>query len=163
MRFSGPLLLALALTGGFPQPTSLIAAQADVTTADIQRLQDNIYDVSRDIAQARTRDASLASQLQAELDDARDEATYLKVKLRKHEPIARYEYSDLRDRIENIRTRARSDSVGGYTPPPGSPAHDHTTSPTDTAGREAHPHEVPLGPDVEDRLQTPLRYPRAQG
>src|SRR2546428_13804643 len=121
MRFSGPLLLALALTVGFVRGS---AAQADVTSADIQRLQDSIYDVSRDIAQTRARDASLASQLQAELDDARDEATYLKVKLRKHEPLARYEYSDLRDRIENIRTRARSANVGGLPPPPVRPSHD---------------------------------------
>src|SRR3989442_3053172 len=162
MRFSGPLLLALALTGGFAQPTSLTAAQAGVTTADIQRLQDNIYDVSRDIAQARTRDASLASQLQAELDDARDEATYLKVKLRKHEPIARYEYSDLRDRIENIRTRARSDSVGGYTPPSGTPTNDDRTSPTGTVGRTANPNEIPGGTEFDVRLQTPLSSARSR-
>jgi len=166
MRFSGPLLLALALTGGFAQPTSLTAAQADVTTADIQRLQDNIYDVSRDIAQARTRDASLASQLQAELDDARDEATYLKVKLRKHEPIARYEYSDLRDRIENIRTRARGDSVGGYTPPAGSRTNDdrstYPTSPTGTVGRTSNPNEIPVSTEFDVRLQTPLSSARSQ-
>jgi len=157
MRFSGPLLLALVLTAGFAQPS---AAQADVTTADIQRLQDNIYDVSRDIAQARTRDASLASQLQAELDDARDEATYLKVKLRKHEPIARYEYADLRDRIDNIRTRARGESAGGYTPPAGSRNEPFGSSSdarsTGTVGRGVTANEVPVGTEFDVRLQTPL-------
>ena len=39
-------------------------------------------------------------------------ATYLKVKLRKNEPVARSEYADLRDRIDNIRTRARGDATG---------------------------------------------------
>ena len=54
MRFAGPLM-ALALIAAAPLPA---AAQATVTTADIQRLQDNIYDASRDIAQVRARDAS---------------------------------------------------------------------------------------------------------
>ncbi|HEV8347329.1 MAG TPA: hypothetical protein VGQ16_12175 [Vicinamibacterales bacterium] len=160
MRFSGPLLLALALTAGFAQTS---AAQADVTTADIQRLQDNIYDVSRDIAQARTRDASLASQLQAELDDARDEATYLKVKLRKREPIARYEYSDLRDRIENLRTRARGDANGGYTPPAGSrTSDDRSSSPAGTVGRTSNPNEIPVGTEFDVRLQKPLSSATSQ-
>jgi len=47
------------------------AAQSNVTSADVQRLQDNIYDASRDISQVRSRDQALASQLQAELDEAR--------------------------------------------------------------------------------------------
>jgi hypothetical protein len=157
MRFSGPLLLALVLTAGFARVS---AAQTDVTTADIQRLQDNIYDASRDIAQTRIRDASLATQLQAELDDARDEATYLKVKLRKHETIARYEYSDLRDRIENIRTRARGDSAGGYTPPATRPGDDRSTYPASypagTAGRTQNPNEVAVGTEFDVRLQSPL-------
>jgi len=158
MRFSGPLLLALALTAGFARVS---AAQADVTNADIQRLQDNIYDVSRDIAQTRTRDASLATQLQAELDDARDEATYLKVKLRKHETIARYEYSDLRDRIENIRTRARGDSAGSYTPPATRPSDDRTY-PAGTAGRTQNPNEVAVGTVFDVRLQSPLSSATSQ-
>src|SRR5207244_6666856 len=97
---------------GSTRPTS---AQGDATSADIKRVQDNIYEASRDIAQLRGRGAALASQLQAELDDARDEATYLKVKARKRETIARSEYADLRDKVENIRSRARGDSSGGYT------------------------------------------------
>ena len=154
MRFFGPLLLALALTAGFARVSS---AQADVTTADIQRLQDNIYDVSRDIAQARTRDGSLASQLEAELDDARDEATYLKVKLRKHEPIARYEYSDLRDRVENLRTRARGDSAGGYTPPASARTNEERSPyPAGTVGRTQNPNEIPVGTEFDVRLQAPL-------
>ena len=162
MRFSGPLLLALALTAGFAQTA---AAQADVTQADIQRLQDSIYDVSRDLAQARTRDASLASQLQAELDDARDEATYLKVKLRKREPIARYEYADLRDRIDNIRTRARGESAGGYTPPAGSrsePGSYNDARSTGTVGRGVSANEVPVGTEFDVRLQTPLSSATSQ-
>jgi hypothetical protein len=143
--------MALAMMAGIPQPS---LAQSDVTSTDIQRLQDTIYEVSRDVAQVRSRDAALASQLQSELDDARDEATYLKVKLRKHEPIARYEYSDLRDRLENIRTRARGEGAGGYTPP--------ASSPTGTVGRTSNPNEVPVGTEFDVRLQTPLSSARSQ-
>ncbi|OLD20152.1 MAG: hypothetical protein AUJ01_04700 [Acidobacteria bacterium 13_1_40CM_3_65_5] len=84
------------------------------------------------------------------------------MKLRKHEPIARYEYSDLRDRIENIRTRARSDSVGGYTPPAGSRTNDDRTSPTGTVGRTSNPNEIPVGTEFDVRLQTPLSSARSQ-
>ena len=85
-RLSGQVLLALAFLAGIGGSP---AAQVNVTSADVQRLQDNIYEASRDVAQARSREAVLASQLQGELDDARDETIYLKVKLRKNEPIAR--------------------------------------------------------------------------
>ena len=162
MRFSGPLLLALALAGGFAQTS---AAQSDVTTAEIQRLQDNINDASRDITQVRSRDWSLASQLQSELDDARDETIYLKVKARKHESIARSDYNDLRDRIENIRSRARGDSAGGYTPPAGSRTGDDRStspSPTGTVGRSSNPNEIPVGTEFDVRLQTPLSSKTAQ-
>ena len=111
------LLGAAILAAGVAAPAR---AQSSVTSADIQRLQDVIYEASRDVTQLRTRDAATASQLQAELDDARDEVIYLKVKLRKNEPISRSDYTDVRDRIDNIRSRARGDSVGGYTPPAGS-------------------------------------------
>src|SRR6516162_4562826 len=96
------------------------AAQASVTSADIQRLQEGIADASRDIAQARARDSSLATQLQAELDDVRDMTAYLKVKLQRNEAIARSDYTDLRDRIDNIRDRARGETTGA--PPPGAAA-----------------------------------------
>src|SRR4051794_21089211 len=127
MRFASPLLLAAALVGG---PASAARAQS-ITSSDVQRLQDSIYDASRAVNQMRSRDASAASQLQAELDDAADEAIYLKVKLRKNESIARNEYLDVRDRVENIRDRARGNSSGGYTPPPGSTTDDR---PVSTAG-----------------------------
>ena len=102
-----------------------------MTSTDVQRLQDSIYDASRAVAQVRSRDASATAQMQTELDDAGDEAIYLKVTLRKNEPIARNEYADVRDRVENIRSRARGDSSGGYTPPAGSISDER---PVSTAG-----------------------------
>ena len=88
------------------------AAQSNVTQADIQRLQDNTYLADRDIAQLRSRDSTRASELTTELEDLRDEVIYLKVKLRKERSLARSEYADVRDRIEDLRTRARGDATG---------------------------------------------------
>ena len=168
LMVSGPwvLTLALAFATAAPRPATAAQSSTSVTTADVQHLQDSIYDASRDIAQARSRDAALASQLQAELDDARDEATYLKVKLRRNEPVARVEYSDLRDKIDNIRSRARGDSSGGYTPPAGSrnePARTEGSrgdrdawpaSPETVRGRR--PNEIPVSTEFDVRLQNPL-------
>src|SRR4051812_21947171 len=156
------------------------AAAQSVTTSDIQRLQDAVYDASRDISQIRSRDSATASQLQTELDDARDEIVYLKVKLRKNEPIARNEYADVRDRIENIRSRARGDANGGYTPPSsraGAGIGDdrrtddqrntdqrtdtRTSTPSGTV-RTQNPNEIPVGTEFDVRLSNSLSSKTAQ-
>jgi hypothetical protein len=170
MRFSGPALLVLALAAGSAQPA---VAQSSVTSADIQRLQDSIYDASRDVTDVRSRDSVMASELQAELDDAREEATYLKVKLRRNEPIARSEYADVRDRIDNIRSRARGNATGNYTPPPSSNSntggqwepdrtYDPTGRPIGTVGRAQNPNEIPVGTEFDVRLQGTLSSKTAQ-
>jgi hypothetical protein len=163
MRSTGAALFVFALLTGLSRAAAAQAPVTNVTSADLQRLQDSIYDAARDVAQVRSRDAALASQLQAELDDARDEAIYLKVKLRKNEPIASIEYSDLRDKIENIRSRARGDSIGGYTPPATSGASDRDRAqPSGTVGRSARPNEVPVGTEFDVRLQNSLSSRTAQ-
>src|SRR5439155_15642229 len=111
LRFGGLAVLILSIALGSVQPAAA-QLRSSITTSDLQRLQDNIYDAQRDVSQLRARDASLASQLQAELDEARDDATYLKVKLPRNEPIATIDYSEVRDRNENLRRRARGDSTG---------------------------------------------------
>ncbi len=169
MKFGGPLT-ALALVLAAPGPAR---AQSAVSSADIQRLQDNIYDASRDVAQVRSRDSALASQLQADLDDARDEATYLKVKLRKNEPVARSEFVNLRDRVESIRSRARGDAAadmrgntgGTYTPPP--PVSDTPRATRDedrpsTVARSQNPNDIPVGTEFDVRLQNSLSSATAQ-
>ena len=62
-------------------------AQTAVTQADIQRLQDNVYDAGTDVSRLRDRDARLADSLQRDLDDLRDEVIYIKVKLRKESKV----------------------------------------------------------------------------
>jgi hypothetical protein len=154
------IVLALALVAGLSGSAS---AQTSVTSsAEIQRLQDNVYEASRDVTQLRSRDAGLASQLQGELDDARDEAIYLKVKLRKNERIDRNEYLDLRDRIDAIRNRARGETTFGRSPtsPTGAPARDDR--PASTAGRTQSSNDIPVGTEFDVRLSNPLSSATAQ-
>jgi hypothetical protein len=168
MRFASPVILALMLATS----SAASAAAQSVTPTDVQRLQDSIDDASRAVRQMRSRDAAGASQLQAELDDAADEAAYLKVKLRKNEPIASNEYADVRDRVENIRNRARRDSNGGYTPPPGSVNDDRPVSsagspdrapyPNDNTVRSQNPNEIPVATEFDVRLQNPLSSKTSQ-
>jgi hypothetical protein len=168
IKFGGGVLivlLCLALTAAFPKT---VAAQTVISNADIQRLQDSIYDVSRDVAQMRSRDSSLASQLQSELDDLRDETTYLKVKLRHNEPVSRGEYNDVRDRIEDIRDRARGDSSGRYRTPssdrplPPQPRSEDDRSPGGTVPPSSNPNEIPVGTEFDVRLQNSLSSATAQ-
>ena len=163
--------LAAALAAGLAVPA---AAQQNVTQSDIQRLQDNVYLAERDITQLRSRDAARSSQLQAELDELRDEVIYLKVKLRKERSLARTEYADVRDRIEGVRSRARgetadtfalpgtppSTAAGGAAPAPAprSTAPAPTTAPAPARGMV----RIPAGTEVDVRLQNSLNSGTAQ-
>ena len=143
------------------------AAQA-VTQADIQRLQDNVFLAERDINQMPNRDAARVSQLRDDLDELRDEVIYLKVKLRKERSLTRAEFADVRDRIEDVRSRARGDAgtrstadaprdrvvAGGAAPAP-APASSRTQ--TSTPGNE-----VPAGTELDVRLQNSLNSGTAQ-
>jgi hypothetical protein len=144
---------------------SLVEGQqySSVSQADIQRLQDNVLQASTDVSQLRGRDTTRASQLQAELDDLRDEVIYLKVKLRKDpQGLARNEYVDVRDRIEDLRTRARGDATNAYTPPATTRGNQNQnttrgttgTAPSTTTARGGL--EVPAGTEMDVRLSNTL-------
>jgi hypothetical protein len=168
LRFTSPVVFALALAAAAP---ASVAAQS-VTPSDVQRLQDSIYDASRSVSQLRSRDGNLASQLQADLDDASDEAIYLKVKLRKNESISRREYLDVRDRVDNIRSRARGEnapapavnddrpvSTAGYPdrapyPPDSRPLPPPASEPYPVHSQ--NPNEIGVGTEFDVRLQNPL-------
>jgi hypothetical protein len=134
------------------------AQTAAITQADIQRLQDDVYLVERDVTQLRGRDAARATQIQAEVDELREEVTYLKVKLRKERSLARSEFADVRDRIENVRGRARGAASGAYsaTPPAEAP---NTARRSGAGGRNnngARATEIPAGTEFDVRLQSGL-------
>jgi len=160
-KSAGLLLAALAFVA---TASRTAAAQTDVTSSDIQRLQDAIFDASRDVAQLRSRDASLASQLERELDDARDDVTYLRVKLRRNERISSSEFADVRDRVEDIRARARGGSGRRESAPPSvRPSPDDRRYPDDRPPlprgvyrRDDGSYEIPVGTEFDVRLQDPL-------
>jgi hypothetical protein len=143
-------ILAVALA-------AIAQAQPAVTSADLQRLQNSIYDTSRDVSQVRARDAALASQLETELDEARDDVVYLRVKLRRNEPVARSEYSQLRDKIDDIRSRARGE---GRPAPAAGAGRERTASSTQSSPRSAN--EIPVGTEFDVRLQSPLSSKTAE-
>ena len=91
---------------------------AAVSTADIQRLQDQVYDASNEVSRLRSRDQSLAERLQSQLDEVRDEVVYLRVKMRKEGNVARSDYNDVRSRVDGIRAEARGEAsrqgTGGF-------------------------------------------------
>ena len=109
-------------------------AQAQLTAADIQRLQDNVFDAAADVTRLRQRDARLAESLERELDDLRDEVIYLKVKMRKS-GATRAEYSDLRDRIDRLRTQARGEPAPASSSTSRRPRGRRTAQPDRDTGR----------------------------
>jgi hypothetical protein len=172
---SAPVALALAVLLSGPAAAQQASA---VTQADITRLQDNVYLAERDVSRVEVRDASRARALRTELDDLRDEVIYLKVKLRKEGSLPRGEYTDMRDRIDNLRSRAREDANTTASTVPRSPGVVGTTgSAASTAPRPAQPPapvpnapqastrgtasgasamEIPAGTEIDVRLQNAL-------
>jgi len=134
-----------------------VAAQT-VTQTDIQRLQEDTAQAVTDVSQLRSRDATRANQLQVELDDLRDEVTYLKVKLRKERSVARTEYLDVRDRIENLRARASGEAARNTSAPATSqPATRATTTPAPATTTLARGEvEIPTGTEIDVRLSDAL-------
>jgi hypothetical protein len=132
------ILFGLALAAVMIAGVAPAAAQAPVTAADIQRLQDNVNEIAGAVATLRARDARLADSLQPRLEELRDEVTYLKVKLRKESTVSRAEYIDLLDRIDRLRSEAR-----GRPAPP-------------VQATRASLTEIPVGAEFDVRLQTRL-------
>lgn len=128
--------------------------QTPVTSADIERLEGRLESTARSIGQLDGRDSALASQLRRELDAARDEVIYMKVKLRKKESIARQDYWILRDRVEDIDARASGRSL------PGTSARD--SRPAATTGRGGDSPEIPAGTEFDVRLERSLSSETAQ-
>jgi len=155
------LVAAVALSLAGPA-----VAQQNVTQADIQRLQDNVFQTERDINQMPSRDSARVAQLRDDLDDLRDEVIYLKVKLRKERNVTRAEYADVRDRIEDLRSRARGDSSSRSTAAPPAPA--VSTPPPAPAATRSQPqttggaNEIPAGTELDVRLQNSLNSGTAQ-
>jgi hypothetical protein len=153
------VLLALALAAP--------AAAQSVSNSDIQRLQDEVYRAGGDLSRLRTTSPTEASRLQDELDSLSEDVIYLKVKLRRENTVDRRDYTDVRDRLQNLRERARGDNPRGATSTTGrTPDRDvvfddrpGTTSTTSSRDRDRG---IPIGQEVDVRLQTELTSDTAQ-
>ena len=160
MTFMIRAALAAVVAVGLAVP----AAAQSVTQADIQRLQDNVFLAERDITQMPSRDSTRVTQMRAELDELRDEVIYLKVKLRKEGSLSRAEFADVRDRIEDVRSRARGDAGRFSTAPAPAPA-PATSAPAPAraqTGTGSTGTEVPAGTEIDVRLQNTLNSGTAQ-
>jgi type II secretory pathway pseudopilin PulG len=149
MRGGGAAILGILLLSAVAG-----AGAQTIAAADLQRLQETVAAIGQDIAAMRARDAATARALQAELSDLQDEVTYLKVKLRKEPDVPLVEYTDLRDRLEDLKARARGDegSAGAYARPGAAPAPKPGSSSA----------AIPVGTELDVRLQTPLNSGTAQ-
>jgi len=144
---------ALVLAGGAIRP----AFAQNATTTDIERLQDSLADASRAVDEMRNRDT--ATQLQKQLDALRDEAIYLKVKIQKNEAVSRTEYFEMRDKVDDIRSRARRE---GTSTASGSTTSAPSSSSTSSSSRSSSSMEVPVGTELDVRTQQSLSSAMSQ-
>jgi TolA-binding protein len=128
--------------------TAPMAAQRSAANdaAEIQRLQDTAYLVERDLASLGQRDTMRAQQLQAHLDELKEEIIYLKVKQRKEGFVQRREYADVRDRLEGLRNEART----APTPAPAVVRRQTVPVPAPSVV------EIPVGTEMDVRLTDSL-------
>src|SRR5262245_39236583 len=137
------------------------AAAQDLTTADITRLQQTVDQAKTELVTLRRTDRTTARTLEAELNDLEDEVIYLKVKQRKEGRVARYEYVDLNDRLENLRGRARGDASARYgTGPRGNTPYGNDT--VGTSVDTSTPGTIPVGTELDVRLSQRLSSETAQ-
>lgn len=164
----GQMLLAAAVIVVLGGPA---AAAQDMSSADVQRLQDSVSDIGSDIAALRKRDAVAARTLQSELDQLQEEVIYLKVKLRKERTVPRAAYVDVRDGIESLRGRVRGDegATGAYASTSTSPVPADSSEVRETRERlDPTPSSsrgtatIPVGTELDVRLQTALDSNTAQ-
>jgi len=167
----------------FALALAMPAAAQSVTTSDIQRLQDQVYDASGDLYRARTTSGGGSAQLQTQLDDLRDEVVYLKVKLRKEGNVSRSEYTDVQNRIQDLRSRARGDmhstdrrtdtstnagNDGGWRTnsdqggTSGGVVADRTPSDQGSTSRSSGNSAIPAGQEIDVRLVSELSSETAQ-
>ena len=157
--------LRASITAVLLAVASAASAQQSVSSTDIKRLQDQVYQAGSDVTRMRSTDSSQAARLETELDDLRDEVVYLKVKLRKDGTVSRSEYADVRDRIQTLRSRARGENSTqeGQWRPESQPGSNEgvrgrsTPEPTSTSRST-----IPVGQEIDVRLQAELTSDTAQ-
>ena len=167
-RFLKAVLVAAALMLAVP------AGAQTVTSDDLQRLQEDVYRAGRDLP----RDQAARARMQDELDELRDEVTYLKVKFRREGKINRSEYTEVRDKLQDFRSRAGSepaDTGQGRTGTSSSADPDGTRPRRTGTSSSADPADnrqgtstrrdqgnIPEGQEIDVRLERELSSSTAQ-
>lgn len=175
LRWCAPLAFVLLTSAPAAALSDAGIQSTTVTSSDIQRLQDALYAASSDVASLRSRDRTQAEQLQSQLDDLRDEVTYLKVKLRREGSVSRSDYDDVRGRIDDVRSQARGDAPAdtrssgstwstnsGQTSAGQTSGYSGGTQDSPRPARQAQPGEVPAGQELDVRLENELSSATAQ-
>ena len=85
------------------------ATAQEMTTSDVQRLQQTADQIGDELVNLRSRDRVAARTAQTELTELEEEITYLKVRLRREHTVPRAHFVDVRDRLEDLRSRV----IGG--------------------------------------------------
>ena len=167
--------LRTVIAAGALSVAGVALAQQSVTSSDIQRLQDQVYQAGTDVGRLRSTDSARADRLESELDDLRDEVVYLKVKMRKEGSVSRTEYSDLRDRVQDLRSQVRGNGSGNsqWDPPVDRPSTSGSSSSgrtgsyeegrsTSTSSSSSGRSAIPVGQEIDVRLQKELTSDTAQ-
>jgi TolA-binding protein len=179
LSWFGPAALALTLAMPAAAQTTYGSSQSAVTSADIQRLQDQVYDASTDVTRLRSRDSALADRLQNQLDDLRDEVVYLKVKLRKEGSVNPSDYNSVRTQVQDIRSQARGDTSSSSSSGARSDNSTWSTNSGSGSGSSNRPYggsdnrapeqnrstrrgEIPSGQELDVRLDRELSSDTAQ-
>lgn len=150
-----PCLTALSALLVIGLVVPVVAQQnPNVRPSDIEWLEENAYQASLDVSELRRRDDALAGELQTELDVLREDVIYLKVKLRREQSVARSEYSEVRDRIEDLRTRALGAPASVIAASTSPPVDAGAVPPATVVASDMV--EIPAGTEVDVRLSGDL-------
>jgi hypothetical protein len=154
------LLVAVAAVAVMGGP----AAAQDVTTSDVNRLEQTVADIGADMVALRQSDRAASRTLQAELNELDEEVTYLKVRLRKEGRVPRAEYVSVRDKLDNLRSRvSNADRTAVGSNRSGSRTGESTTSDyPSTTSRTAEAGVIPYGTELDVRLDQALNSDTAQ-
>jgi hypothetical protein len=130
---------AWTLVGTLFLASTVALAQPD---ADLSSLEQRMADAQAAYSRVEhTVTASERTSLERELNEMRDELTYLRVKSRRGERISDRESRDLTERIDRFMTRTNGRTLS-----------------TSTSGRRA----IPVSTELDVRLQTPLNSGKQQ-
>ena len=135
MKILNVLVVCLSLAGS-------AFAQAAVTQADLNKLDADALKVSQQIAAMKRLDPTAAATAEKSMVEIQDELTYLKVKLRREGSVSAKDAADLRDRIETLRVKTQPQLV--------------SARPVMSDGPWEKIYKVPVGTEMDVRLQTPL-------